>query len=121
MLTIKTYLAPSSINGIGLFAAESIEKGAVVWRFEAGLDTYWRTQDADRCELHRQFLRHYSLIDKGMFVLCGDSARFINHSDDPNTTMLDPSVDDTMIARRAIAPHEELTENYFETETDYPF
>ena len=37
MLTIKATLSPSPVAGIGLFAAEFIPKGAIVWKL-SGLD-----------------------------------------------------------------------------------
>ena len=38
MLRVPTYLGPSSIHGIGVFAVERILAGAEVWRFSPGLD-----------------------------------------------------------------------------------
>jgi hypothetical protein len=38
MLLVPTYVAPSPIQGLGLFAAEEIPAGAPVWRFERGID-----------------------------------------------------------------------------------
>ena len=40
MLRVKTYLATSSIPGagLGLFAAEDIPAGTVIWRFDEGWD-----------------------------------------------------------------------------------
>ena len=38
MLTIKTKIGPSKIEGVGLFADEPIKKGTKVWAFEPKLD-----------------------------------------------------------------------------------
>ena len=38
MLLVPTYVAPSSIEGLGLFAAAPIAKGTTVWRFDPLLD-----------------------------------------------------------------------------------
>ncbi len=32
MLRVRTYLAPSPIEGIGLFAAEPIPRGTLIWK-----------------------------------------------------------------------------------------
>ena len=38
MLLVRTYLDRSAIHGIGLFAAERIPKGTVLWRLEPSID-----------------------------------------------------------------------------------
>lgn len=38
MLLVPTYTAASAIQGVGLFAAEPIRKGTLIWRFEPDFD-----------------------------------------------------------------------------------
>jgi len=38
MLLVATHVAPSSIAGLGLFAAEPVAAGQVIWRFEPKFD-----------------------------------------------------------------------------------
>lgn len=38
MLLVPTYVAPSAIQGLGVFAAEPVTEGAPIWRFEPGID-----------------------------------------------------------------------------------
>lgn len=111
MLTVRTYLGPSAINGIGLFAAEPISAGSVVW-IRHKLDI--AISDADLADLpapalHQVAHHTYRDIVTGERILCGDNARFMNHSDDPNTGQLNPDVE---IALRDIEVGEELTCNY---------
>lgn len=62
-------------------------------------------------DIGREFLAIYGYRSKdldGKIVLCGDHARFLNHSDDPNTEEL-PFVS---TARRQIGAGEEITCDY---------
>ncbi|TIS47846.1 MAG: SET domain-containing protein-lysine N-methyltransferase, partial [Mesorhizobium sp.] len=38
MLLIRTYVAQSAIEGVGVFAAEPIRKGASIWRLDPDFD-----------------------------------------------------------------------------------
>ncbi len=38
MLLIRTYVAQSAIEGVGVFAAEPISKGASIWRLDPDFD-----------------------------------------------------------------------------------
>src|SRR3546814_1178092 len=40
MLLVKTYVAPSRIHGLGLFAAERIPRGARIWEFNPVMDRF---------------------------------------------------------------------------------
>jgi SET domain-containing protein len=89
MLLVRTYLAPSPIDGIGLFAAERIVKGTVIWTFDSRIDRLFSLEERECLpELLRAFLRVYSYPQypgASEFVLDGDHARFMNHSKVPNT------------------------------------
>ncbi|HML28103.1 MAG TPA: SET domain-containing protein [Hyphomicrobium sp.] len=113
MLMVKTLLKPSDIAGIGLFAAEDIPKGTVTWRFMAHFDRLLTEDEIESLpEVARaNLLDHVYLHEaSGMFVLCADNARFMNHADEPNTEGVhEPGYD---IALRDIRAGEEITCDY---------
>lgn len=111
MLTVKTYIAPSTIHGIGLFAEEDIPEGTVIWEFTPQFDVLFTADDlVQLSESAQAHVEKYSYFDaaRDAFVLCGDDARFMNHSRRPNTTETRTQT----IARRDIAAGEELTCDY---------
>jgi SET domain-containing protein len=111
MLRVPTYVAPSPIAGVGLFAATDLPAGFVIWQFTEGVD--WRISPTELQLFPEPFqsrLRHYLYQeDSGDFVLCGDNAKYMNHSDDPNC---DDGGGEYTIARRNISAGEELTCDY---------
>lgn len=111
MLLVKTTLGPSTIHGIGLFAAEPIARGTVIWRFDECIDRRFNKAARDALpEPTRSFVATYSYPERlgsDVHNLDGDNARFMNHSVAPNT---DCEVD--TIASRDIAVGEELLCDY---------
>jgi SET domain-containing protein len=111
MLRVPTYVAPSSIAGLGLFAAKRLPAGCVIWEFTEGVD--WRIEPSEFelfPEPYRSRLRHYLYQeDSGIFVLCGDNAKFMNHDEDPSC---DDSGRTFSVTVRAIRAGEELTCDY---------
>jgi len=108
MLKVKTKLGISAIAGIGLFADEFIPAGTIIWEYTAGMDkTFPDIYHED--PLERAFLEVYCYRYDGMYILCIDNGRFINHSDDPNT---DDKNGRVTMARRDIQPGEEITSDY---------
>jgi SET domain-containing protein len=117
MLMVKTRLAPSPIAGIGLFAAQDIKKGTVTWRFMAAYDRLLTESDIGHLpEPARSNILDHAYLDAatGLFVLCADNARFMNHADDPNTAGIHApgAIEGYDIATRDIAAGEELTCDY---------
>ena len=115
MLLVKTYLDRSAIHGIGLFAAERLPKGAVLWRHSLDIDLLLTADQI--AALHpaaRVQIERYSYLDRmlGKFVLCGDDARFFNHSDTPNCHDIPDASGGTTVAARDIDAGEELTSDY---------
>jgi SET domain-containing protein len=115
MLLVRTYLDRSAIHGIGLFAAERIAKGTVVWRRSPELDLALTAEQIAR--LHpaaREQIEKYTYLDRmlGKFVLCGDDARFFNHSETPNCHDYPDAEGGTTVAARDIERGEELTSDY---------
>lgn len=112
MLLVRTRIGPSSIAGTGLFAGEFIPKGRVLWRFQPGFDALFsQTEIAQLSEPAKMQFYNYSFLDRkyGKYMLCGDDARFFNHSSEPNC---DDSAPDKTLAIRDIEPGEELTVDY---------
>lgn len=107
------------IEGRGLVAQDWIRAGEVVSRLEPDqptmpiVDLFALPQD------EQDTLMHYCYQCDETHIVCeGGDEKYMNHSCDPNTWWQD---DETMIARRDIAPDEEVTYDYATTEVDVPF
>ena len=114
MLCVKTRLGESRIEGVGLFAAEPIAKGTVVWRYDPRFDLKLDMRDIPASDtITREWLMRYGYqpTEEPVYIVCGDNARFMNHSDNPNVTMSPEGTADN-IAARDIAAGEELTCDY---------
>lgn len=115
MLLISTYVAPSRIEGVGIFAAEDVAAGALIWRLEPGLDRLFTQEDVETLPaVHRAFVERYGYPyphDPEITIVELDNGRFMNHSTSPNTRFTDP---DAGFTRVAIAAHEEITCDYSE-------
>ena len=118
MLVVETYLAPSKIHGIGLFASQFIPQGTAIWRFHPVIDhVYTKSKFLKICqglEGDEEALNHmlnscYVRSNKCYYIT--DNARFINHAE--HEFNLDLSDDETEVAIRDIHAGEELLENYF--------
>ena len=111
MFRVPTYLSRSPIHGVGVSTPVFIPKGTVIWSFDPEVD--WTLSSADIYhfpEAYQDKIRSYCYLDEdGSYILCGDNARFMNHSEDPNC---DDWTSRSTIAHRDIEPHEELTCDY---------
>ncbi|MDQ6787068.1 MAG: SET domain-containing protein [Acidobacteriota bacterium] len=116
MLLVKTKLDISHIHGIGLFADEFISKDTVIWRFHPFIDMRLTDEQIEQlAEPSREQARKYSYREKHsrLYVLCGDDARFLNHSAEPNCfDFYNGEEQDLTVACRGIEKGEELTCNY---------
>ncbi|MGO9171781.1 MAG: SET domain-containing protein [Rhodomicrobium sp.] len=128
MLLVRTILAPSDIEGLGLFAGQNIPKGTIVWKFVPGVDALFDDSEIESLPAVTQNIcRRYSYLDPASkkYVLCGDDARFENHSENPNTAGAYPSGEPfgVDIATRDIHEGEEITCDYrsFDAEFSYKF
>ena len=112
MFLIHTRVGQSAIHGTGVFADQSVAAGEVVWRYDPEFDrTFSDAEFATAAPSVQSFLQEYAYraVDLGgSWVLSGDHARFLNHSDAPNT------IESTLesIAAIDIAAGVELTCNY---------
>lgn len=87
MLTVKTFLSPSKISGIGLFADEDIKKGDIIWKYLPLIDITYTKENWDELKsilTEESFsnVQRYSYKENGMYILCTDNAQFMNHSSD---------------------------------------
>jgi len=117
MLLVPTFLAPSPIHGIGLFAAAPIPAGAVVWRLDAGFDLAVDEGALSELGVVAQLqVQRYAYLDpdRRVRILCGDDARFFNHADDANCRDAPDGDGLITVAVRDIADGEELTWDYRE-------
>ena len=112
MFTVKTKLGNSEIHGIGVFADEFISKGTILWKYQKNFDITITDEEYLKLpKLAQDFFIYYGYYSKaeGGYVLCGDNARFTNHSKAPMMQML--NVTDS-IAMRDINIGDEITEDY---------
>jgi uncharacterized protein len=115
MLLVKTFLKQSAIHGIGLFAAEDIARGTVVWRLDRAIDVeLTEAQIEALAPPSREQIVKYTYLDivRRSYVLCGDDARFLNHDDAPNCLDYPDDQGGTTVASRDIRAGEELTSDY---------
>ena len=115
-MLVKTKIAQSPIDGLGLFAAEFIPKGTRTWEFTPGFDhEFTPAQMKALPQSAQDFLHTYSYISPktGNYILPADDERFTNHSDNPSTGVVEnPDGEDFDIAARDIHPGEEITADY---------
>lgn len=121
MMCVKTKLSESKIHGIGVFAAEFIKKGTLVWKFDPRIDKVLTKSDLENLALiNKEFVLHYSYLTNNVFVLAGDNGMFVNHSLRPNLIGED-SADGYGICRalKDINVGEELTQDYSEFDENF--
>jgi len=116
MFVVRVYLAPSSIHGVGCFAADPIRKGELVWQFDARIDLRIPlTEHPNFPPAVQEFLQRLSYIElvDGIeyMVLCADQAKYVNHADEPN--LLETPDGLFEYAAWDIAAGDELTCNYY--------
>src|SRR4029079_10639793 len=120
MLMVRTYLAPSAIEGLGVFAGESLERGRLVWSLNPLFDIFIRESEIETLPQHMQeFIDRYSWTHReipGVVMLESDYGKFMNHSLTPNT---DFRVFDKGFALTDIALGEEITCNYHECDPTF--
>jgi hypothetical protein len=116
MLTVKTSIKPSKVQGLGLFAEERILKGTTVWKFNPKWDLLFSEHEvADMPEFQKEFINTYAYLSPiyQKYVLCADDARYMNHSSiHDNVSTREFEGDETSVANRDIEIGEELLINY---------
>lgn len=113
MLLVRTYVGPSAIEGVGVFAAEAIPAGAAIWRLEPSFDRLIPRSAYEAAEpTLRELLDRYAYPSPdrpGFVVYEVDNGRFMNHAAEPNTDFSEPAGG---TASRDVAAGEELTCDY---------
>ena len=112
MFLISTFVGPSSLEGVGVFAAEDVPAGTRIWQFTEGVDVRMPTELMEAIpEPLQTRIRKYCYLeeDSGQYVLCGDNAKFMNHSFEPNC---DDSSGEYTVTLRDIRAGDELTCDY---------
>lgn len=111
MLLVKTKIDLSNIQGIGLFANQYIKRGSIVWELDTLVDKLYDEEIFDLIRSPtKEALCKYSYKMGGKIIVCGDDARFINHSKHPNCIEDEKTLNS--IAAYDIMSGEEITENY---------
>ena len=120
MMLVRTYLAQSEIQGLGVFTGEFIPAGKQLWVLNPKFDIFIQADEISMLPAHmKDFVARYSYphleIDGVRIVDC-DDGKFMNHSDRPNT---DFRIFDRGYALVDIFPGDELTCSYFEFDPDF--
>jgi SET domain-containing protein len=113
MLLVSTYIAQSSIQGVGVFASRPIPAGTCIWTLDLDYDRLIPIGAYEAAAPHlRELLDRYAYPSPdrpGFLVYEVDNGRFMNHSETPNT---DFSLAGGGRTVRSIAAGEELTCDY---------
>ena len=117
MLYVKTEIRPSSIHGIGHYAAEDIAKGTIVSKYEQGFDIFITKERYQALPKPAQeFFDHYGYwsCELNGYVCSADNHRFTNHSLTPTVGTIGAKEGDDGddIALRDIKSGEEITVDY---------
>jgi SET domain-containing protein len=118
MLVIPTYVERSNIEGLGLFTAQDIEEGDIIWFLDPSIDSVFSQEewnsllDCLPSHLKENFDKWTYTRANGTVVFVQDNAKFFNHSDTPNSKC-NGKYD---VALRKILKGEELTNDYREFE-----
>lgn len=120
MIHIKYKLDTSPFHGIGLFAAEDIPKGKVIYTPSPLLDVNLTQEQFDSLdEKEREEVQWWGFFDEPSqkWHVDFDVSHFINHSYDATVTQDPAHADAFLVAVRDIKSGEELTQNYLEFES----
>ena len=120
MLLIKTVVKASKIHGKGLFADQNIKKGRSVWTFNPSIDKKFPMKMVLKLpKAEQKSIKYYSYLNfRNEYVLCGDAAKYMNSSDNPNTTDIVTLLDKFLgnegvtVALQDIRKGEEITSRY---------
>jgi hypothetical protein len=114
MMMVETELRISPIHGIGVFLAEPVREGQLIWRFDSRIDRVFSNAElAEMPAALQSFMHTYSTFheDLQLWVLCGDNGRHFNHSEQPTTRSLGIAFGDD-VAAFDLPAGAELTSDY---------
>ena len=96
-MMVDTDVRLSPIHGLGVFLKEPVKAGTLLWRFDPRVDRVYAEEELAALPPHmRDYLRIYSTWHEptGLYVLCGDNGRYVNHSEAPNSISSAPCFGD---------------------------
>ena len=125
MYTVKIKVRTSDIEGKGVFAAEKVSKGKIVWLYDSGKDLAVTQEEFAKFDQDKKDWFHHSAYLSpwtGLWICPpeNDASNYTNHGAGNNlTAQYDPSVSSEpfFIANRDIEVGEEITNNYHEFDT----
>lgn len=119
-----TYVKQSPIHGFGVFAAQDIRKGTIWWKGMSDENillltrlNYESLKLSEPNQLKKTFWKMFSTYSYystklDSLILCLDNARYVNHSDYPNSGPSQNQNPLISIALRNIDKDEEICEDY---------
>jgi hypothetical protein len=113
MLLVETYVGPSTIEGVGVFASSRITAGTLIWKFVPRFDISISKEELEAfpSPVYNLMIRyaypHHESPD--VLIIESDNGRFMNHSDLPNTDFK-PQIEGYAVCD--IEPGEELSCDY---------
>ncbi len=118
MVLFDYEIAPSNINGLGVFTKEKIKKGTVVFKSSKTLDLELTKEEFNKLSIEEQkeFI-HYGYLDKisNTYKLDFDtSLRFLNYSEHGNIYQDKDHKETYLVAKKDIEIGEEVTFDYLE-------
>jgi uncharacterized protein len=120
MMLVPTFIAPSLIEGVGIFAAEDIAAGTAIWKFDAAFERVFTPEEISRLEpVQRDYVERYGyshMADRSLIVVEADNGRFMNHDAHPNTDFTRPDVGYAIVD---IPAGSEITCDYSEFEPEF--
>lgn len=122
MLLISASVRQSDIHGLGCFTNEAILKGQVVWQFDERIDIRLLLSELELLpDVAQDFYHMYGYVEEHngqkTVVMCGDHAKHMNHSLEPNLIERGKAME-LNVAAKNIKKGEELTCNYFAFDLD---
>ena len=114
MIYVNTFVSESATNNLGLFAGQDIQKGQLIWKYNASTCLIVTPEQEhvlleSKVDALTKSIHHFGCPNNRGCLIHMDNMRYINHSNYPNTMIVD---EDTMIATRDIKCGEELHEDY---------
>jgi hypothetical protein len=126
MMTVSVKVRESKIHGTGVYAAQDIRKGSVIWMFTPGLDHVMTDYSVNHAEPRVQKFvmdRGYHSLTKPQWVVCCDEAQFLNFPPEDQAANIElggeQDGENLLLAARDIANGEELLVPP-ESDADYP-
>jgi SET domain-containing protein len=127
MLMVRTRLHEFAPGDIGLVALEDIPEGAITWQFHPAFDKLLCQADINELpQPLRDETLLYAYLDPRLknYVVCGDNAKFMRHSENPNNAgrykvvrgLADFGIS---VATRLIRAGDELTSDWREFDAEW--